>query len=340
MRPYRLSHIRGIALGLLVYSGAPSADAPPEFSAQLQSFANQMVDQQGFDRHQIETLLAAAAYRQEVIDAITRPAEAKPWYEYRRIFLTPERIQGGVEYWERHAATLRHASATYGVPPEIIVAILGVETRYGKVTGKYRALDALATLAFAYPKRSAFFRRELEQFLLLARDEAIDARAVTGSYAGALGQPQFIPSSYRHYAVDFDDDGQRDLWNSDADVIGSVANYFARNGWKPAAAVASRSEDPGRFRDRFRDTVTKPAELWERLQQGGVRSSAPLAAGEPLSLIRLDGEAGDEYWLGLHNFYVITRYNPSNLYAMAVYQLSQEIARARNSDRPAQVVPH
>jgi membrane-bound lytic murein transglycosylase B len=213
------------------------------------------------------------------------------------------------------------------VPPELVTAIIGIESNYGANLGKHRVLDALTTLGFSYPKRAKFFRKELENFLLLSREEAVDTLSVTGSYAGALGMSQFIPSSYRAYAVDFDGDGRRDLWNSTPDAIGSVANYFKRHGWRPGEEVAIPAEVPARLPEAVPVAGSKPMKPRTsvgKLASLGVRAERPLPPSVRASLIRLEAP-GDQYWLGLGNFYVITRYNHSNLYAMAVHQLSQEI---------------
>jgi len=269
-------------------------------------------------------------YRQSIIDAITRPAEAKPWADYRAIVVTPRRIEQGVEFWNENVELLQQAEREYGVPPEMIVAIIGVETRYGRNIGKYPVLDALSTLAFGYPKRAKFFKRELSEFLLLTRDEQVDPESAVGSYAGAMGMPQFIPSSYRAYAVDFDKDGQRNLWNSRADIIGSVAAYFKQHGWTRGAPITSRASGVNNKHEAFINAGMKPSFTVSKLRRAGIKSEQPIAGDALTSLIRLDGEKGLEHWLGLHNFYVITRYNHSNLYATAVYQLSREILAERN----------
>jgi membrane-bound lytic murein transglycosylase B len=296
-------------------------------------FAAEMERKHKMPAGEIEALLVQSEFRDDIIAAITRPAEAKPWHQYRPIFIKPDRILGGVKFWRENDALLESVSREYGVPPEIIVAIIGVETRYGKFTGRYRVIDALATLAFGYPKRADFFRGELEQFLLLSREESIDPSNATGSYAGAMGKPQFISSSYRRYAVDQDQDGRRDLWRSDADVIASVANYFKRHGWRPGEPITLQAEINGQADlQSYVDAGMKPSVPLEELLRHGVRPLDSLSMPDPemlASLIKLDAGERDEYWFGLHNFYVITRYNHSNLYAMAAYQLSREILNAK-----------
>lgn len=310
------------SLPLLAATGWAKAPALPE---PAQAFVDEMVGRHHFDRRELTALLAGARHRQDILDAISRPAEAKPWYQYRRLFITEDRIRGGVDFWNAHEELLTRAERELGVPAEIIVAIIGVETRYGANTGRYPVLDALTTLGFGYPRRGEFFRNELEQFLLLSREEPIDPATALGSYAGAMGQPQFIPSSYRRYAVDFDRDGRRDLWNSTPDVVGSVANYFVRHGWSAGEPIAAPALGGNGSHQAFVEAGTEPSIPLKELAAAGIDGPADLPPESLASLIRLEVKQGYEYWLGLHNFYVITRYNRSNLYAMAVYQLSQEI---------------
>ncbi len=297
---------------------------------QVQVFIDNMVKQHQFDRKQLETLFASAEKREDILEAISRPAEkTKPWYEYREIFLTPNRIEGGVGFWKENEDILKRASSKFGVDPAIIVAIIGVETRYGAHTGSYRVIDSLSTLAFAYPPRSKFFRSELEQFLILAREEDVDPGSAKGSYAGAMGYGQFIPSSYRSYAIDFNDDGKRDLWDSLDDIIGSVANYFHRHGWHAGEPVAAKVDDTASVRESQVSRKLKPGEKTAGdFAREGITSTPPFPDGQPVALLRLEQENGPEYWLTGNNFYVITRYNRSPLYSMAVYQLSEAIRDA------------
>lgn len=292
----------------------------------VEAFIDAMVTRHGFERDSLVDVLGDATRKQDVLDAIARPAEkTKTWSEYRRIFVTDTRIDQGVEFWRLNAATLMRAQEQYGVPAQIIVATLGVETRYGRQRGGYRVIDALSTLAFDYPPRSSFFRSELEQFLLLAREEGKPASSLMGSYAGAMGYGQFIPSSFRNFAVDFDGDGLRDIWDNAADAIGSIANYYQRQGWRLDAKVAWPVTALRRGVIRLANDKFRP----ERPVNDYLTQDGALPAGvqreTPVTLIRLEGDRGDEYWLGLHNFYVITRYNRSRLYAMAVFQLAEEI---------------
>lgn len=306
-----------------------SPGQPASYGDGMGRFAEEMAGRHGLDPGHVRSLLDRGIYRQQIIDAMERPYEAKPWHRYRRLFLTPERVTGGLAFWRDNAEILARAEETYGVAPELIVAILGVETNYGRRLGDHRALDALTTLGFSYPKRADFFRGELEQLLLLSLEGQVDVAAATGSYAGALGKPQFIPSSYRAYAVDFDGDGKRDLWGSNADVIGSVANYLRRHGWEPGAPVALLARVSASAPPQHGVAEKKPVApntTLDRLRSAGVDWQEPIGGDTPATLVRLDGPE-DEYWVALQNFYVITRYNHSNLYAMAAYQLSQEIRR-------------
>jgi membrane-bound lytic murein transglycosylase B len=252
-----------------------------------------------------------------------RPAEARPWHEYRKIFLTPERVDAGVEFWRENRAALERAAASYGVAAEVIVAIIGVETRYGGYMGKHRVIDALATLAFDFPRRSEFFTGELEAFLIMARDEKLDPFQPRGSYAGAMGMGQFMPSSFHQWAVDFDGSGRRDLW-SPVDAIGSVANYFADHGWRSGERVVVSAQVTGPAA-RAMDSGFDTSYDLDALSRLGVVPTAPLSRGQKVSLLQLDAKGGYEYWLGLPNFYVITRYNHSTHYAMAVHQLAEAL---------------
>ncbi len=314
----------------LLLAGTTMAATPPEFTKGVHAFISEMAERHGMNKDWLAKVVGGAEYRQSIIDAMTRPAEGKPWYEYRRIFLTPQRIEGGVDFWEENRALLERAEREYGVAIEAIVAIIGVETRYGANTGSYRVVDALATLAFGYPPRAEFFRAELEQLLLLAQEERLDPTELEGSYAGAMGMPQFIPSSYRRYAVDFDLDGRRDLLHSTADAIGSVAAYLHHFGWQKGEGVTTMAEgvDPVRHQN-YLDGGIEPSIRVDTLNDAGIVARQQLRGEERVSLFSLQAEGGDEYWLGQNNFYVITRYNHSRLYAMAVHQLGQAIARLR-----------
>ncbi len=328
--------LRALALvsGLLTAgSGLAAAldDEIPTQRPEVQAFIDEMASKHGFDRNELGAIFEQVRMKQKIIDAITRPAESKPWYQYRPIFVTETRISEGVKFWNENEADLKRAAEVYGVPPEIIVAIIGVETRYGRHKGGWRVLDSLSTLAFAYPRRAKFFRSELEQYLLLAREESLDPLTIKGSYAGAMGKAQFISSSYRHYAVDFDGDGKRDLWNNTTDAIGSVANYFKRHNWQPGEPVGSYAMVGSNRISRLLKAGIKPHTPVKEFRKQGVTALTPLPPEALAALIAFDKKVGrPDYWLGLNNFYTITRYNHSPLYAMAVYQLSQAISEERD----------
>jgi membrane-bound lytic murein transglycosylase B len=292
---------------------------------EVDAYIEQMV-QQGFAREELVKLFKDAEHKQSIVDAISRPAEkVKPWSEYRDVFVTDTRIAEGVQFWRANAAALARAQQEYSVPPEVVVAIIGVETRYGRNAGVYRVIDALSTLAFDYPPRSDFFRNELTQFLLMTREEGLDPRSLTGSYAGAMGYGQFMPSSFRNWAVDFDGDGKRNIWSDPEDAIGSVANYFRQHGWIADGQVV----EPASLNSPQADTVANESLSLQytvgQLRGFGVNVGGVSDAAEA-ALYRMDGSNGIEYWVGLHNFYVITRYNHSSMYALAVHQLGQAIA--------------
>ena len=295
----------------------------------VQAFIGEMVSRHGFNRDELTRLFSQAERREDILELMRKPAEKRlQWFEYRKIFLTQSRIEGGVAFWKNNAGILDRAATSFGVDPQIIVAIIGVETRYGGNTGRHRVLDALSTLAFDYPPRADFFRGELEQYLILARENGFDLLGTTGSYAGAMGYGQFIPSSYRAYAVDFDDDGKRDLWDSLDDIIGSVANYFHRHGWEPGGPVAIPATVSGNMHQQILDRGYKPNTVPDTMRHVGITPARPIPNDLPVALLSFEMKDGPEYWIGFNNFYVITRYNHSPLYAMAVYQLSEEIREA------------
>jgi membrane-bound lytic murein transglycosylase B len=309
---------------------AISSQADYSQRADVKQFIDEMVDEHGFDRAYLEKAFASAEKLDNVLESIAKPAEKQlTWKQYRPIFVTDKRSDKGKAFIKENMETLKRAEKEYGVPLEIIAAIIGVETYYGQRTGGYTVFDSLTTLSFDYPPRSEFFKNELKQFLLLSKEEDISIKDMTGSYAGAMGMPQFISSSYRHYAVDFDGDGKRDLWNSMPDVIGSVANYFRQHGWKQDDGVAY----PVTVRDasvvRDENTLKPYATIEQFKSQGVVINQSDvkqdLDAKQMATLLKLEGDNGDEYWVGLDNFYVITRYNHSEMYAMAVFQLSEKL---------------
>jgi membrane-bound lytic murein transglycosylase B len=275
-------------------------------------------------------VFAQAQKQESILKAIARPAEkTKAWYEYREIFLNDKREQQGLAFSAEHRETLARAERELGVPASIIVSIIGVETYYGRITGNYRVIDALSTLAFDYPKRSEFFTKELKNYLILTRDQNFDPLELKGSYAGAMGFGQFMPSSYREYAIDFDGDDVIDIWNNPVDAIGSVANYFKRHGWRvgePVVFAADAAADvPQEMFVRTRSDL-KPVRTIAEFAAAGVVARDKIDPEAMATAMKFELEEGYEYWLGLHNFYVITRYNHSAMYAMSVYQLSQRLA--------------
>ena len=308
----------------------------PVFAAEhpgTDDFVKRAASEYGLPENEVRALLLEAEYKQSIVDAISRPAEGKPWYEYRKIFLTKKRINKGVDFWKENRELIEAASGKFGVDEEIIVSIIGVETFYGRITGSYRIIDSLVTLGFYYPQdlssdRSPFFSKELMHYMQLASEEGLPASEVTGSYAGAMGMGQFMPSSYREYAVDFDEDGSRDLWRSKADVVGSVANYLHRHGWQPGQPVTKRAiaSKEAAF-DEISSRGFKPSLTVAQWQEKGFRSSNELSPDLPAAVLKLKEEKRNTYWLTFKNFYVITRYNRSPRYAMAVYELSQEIKK-------------
>lgn len=293
----------------------------------IPEFIDSMVAKHQFNRTELENVFARAQYQLSVIEAISRPATAKPWPEYRASFVNPERIKFGLEFWRKHRQTLQSAEQIYGVPQEIILAVIGVETVYGRDSGKYRVLDALTTLAFDYPRRADFFRGELENYLLLARDEQYDLLDMRGSYAGAMGIPQFMPSSHRKYAVDFNGNNKIDLLNEPADAIGSVANYLHGYGWASGKRIAVRAQADEKI-GNGRIATPQTLEAWS---VSGVVPSVSLPRNEVARLTDFTVAEGKEYWLAFNNFDVITRYNNSDYYAMSVFQLAEGLKEAKQS---------
>ncbi len=294
----------------------------------VQDFVERVYHQHGLDREAVRGILALARLQPPIIEAISRPAErVRPWHEYRGIFMTAERIEAGVLFWQAHREGIERIAAETGVPGEILVGIIGVETFYGRIIGRYRVLDALATLAFEYPPRSAFFARELEQFLLLVREQGLEIETPVGSYAGAMGLPQFIPSSYRAYAVDGDGDGRIDLWTSIEDILASVANYFRAHGWRAGEPVVAPAVAAGDGAASLVDQGLVPTTTVGTLWAAGIglAGPAPRTRSATAGLFVLEHADGPRYWAGFHNFYVITRYNRSLMYALAVHQLGEAI---------------
>jgi membrane-bound lytic murein transglycosylase B len=307
---------------------APSAATGYLGRPEVHQFIDGVVQKDGLDRPWVEQAFARAQRRQSVIDAITKPYEAKPWYQYETIFVNDARVQAGAAFWDLQAALLDKVQAQYGVPAGIIVAIVGVESYYGRQHGGYPVMDALSTLSFDYPARAPFFQTELEQFLLMCREQTLDPLKPMGSYAGAMGTPQFMPDSYRQYAVDFDGDGKRDIWDNWADILGSVANYFKQHGWEPNGLIVV----PAAMRLGSEPPATLAPTTVGALRQAGVVLSSGAGDDAEALLVSLQEQDATVYWVGLHNFRVITQYNKSPLYAMAVVQLAQSIAQYRATE--------
>jgi membrane-bound lytic murein transglycosylase B len=295
-----------------------------------------MVTTHQFDESELNELFQAVEIKEDILKKISSPAESLPWYKYRKIFITEARINNGVKFWQENESALTAVEQLTGIPAEIIIAIIGVETSYGQKTGNYRVIDALSTLAFTYPPRSKFFLSELENFLLLCREEHINPLEPVGSYAGAMGMPQFMPSSFRAYAADFDNDSHRDIWHNKGDVIASVANYFVKHQWQAGQAIAIPVEATG---ENYKTALTKglkPDLRLSELESLNLKISRSLPLNTKVKLLAFEQEPkgqkpGEELWAGLDNFYVITRYNHSPLYAMAVYQLSQSILNKKGT---------
>jgi len=301
---------------------------------EIVSFVNDVAARDPLKRRAVLGLLAKAEPQPKIIELMTRPAEkVTPWWEYREHFLTEERIALGVQFWADHRQALEKVSAERGIPPQYLVAVIGVETRYGRTTGKFRVLDALATLAFDYPPRSEYFRSELEQFLLLANEDKLNPLTTTGSYAGAMGAPQFMPSTYRRDAIDADSDNKRDLWTDWDDIIASVAHYLQDHGWRPDGPVLAEARlepdptfqiNPGKV--DLNETV-------DTLNAHGVKIDLALPGETPAVLISAEQQDGPSYRVGFRNFYVITRYNGSARYAMSVFDVAQAIVQRTHEAR-------
>lgn len=298
----------------------------------LRAFATELAENHGFSVNQLQQVFRCATLRPDIIEAIERPKERLPWHQYRKIFVTEDSARRGVAFWKQHATDIARAQERYGVAPEIIVAIIGVETRYGRSQGTYPVLDALTTLMLKYPPRADFFRGELGEFLLLTRETGADPCQIKGSYAGAMGLPQFIPSSYRRLAVDFDGDGRRDLLESTADAIGSVAHYLHSNGWEAGAPMMEEARLEGTLYFWIEKLGLKPALSIRQLAGYGVFPRRHNDPERRAALISLEGEYGPFYRLGYNNFYVITRYNHNKRYAMAVVELGELIRQRLEED--------
>ena len=326
---------------------APAADKRKEPTAptyaqrdDVRAFAEEIATEAGVPPRDVLRWLGAARFQPKIVAAMDRPLLEPPkWYRYAPPFLTPDRVEGGVKFWRDNADALDRAQQQFGVPPEIIVAIIGVETIYGRITGNFRVIDALATLAFDYPRRATFFKGELKEFVLLSQEQGFSPLVPKGSFAGAMGVPQFMPGSYRRFAVDFDNDGHADLWRSSADVVGSVANFLARHDWLPGQPVLlpARIEPDARATAlrRLDGGISERRALSAWQGEGVTAVGAPVdLAPDPVGLLLLEesaeeGDAAVSLWVACPNFYVITRYNRSRLYAASVWALAAELRAAR-----------
>jgi len=314
---------------LLLCGPALAQPVSYEKRPEVRSFIREIAARHGFVEKELRALFARVERAEPVLEAISKPPEPPVWTDYRALFLTDKRIQGGLEFWQAHQAVLERAEREYGVPAQVMVAIIGVETFYGRNTGRWRVIDALTTLAFDYPPRARFFRSELEHYLVLARENGQDVLSVRGSYAGAIGIPQFMPSSTRAYAVDFDGDGVIDLRASTADAIGSVASFLAKHGWQAGAPVQLKPVLSGEAWRAYAGGSVDPKHALSALREAGVQlpETPTLPADTRAALIDL----GSELRIGLRNFYVITRYNRSALYAAAVADLAEALRAAPQS---------
>jgi membrane-bound lytic murein transglycosylase B len=323
--------LRLLSVSFLLIFG--TVDAASLDQVAVEGFIGELATNDGFDRAELARAFKKAQRSERILKAMSRPAEkSKPWYDYQKHFLTDLRIRGGIEFWNANVDTLRRATDVYGVPPEIIVAIIGVETSYGKITGGDRVIDALATLAFHYPqgnvKRMTFFREQLRQLFLMSREQDLDPLELTGSYAGAMGIPQFMPESYRKFAVDFNNDGARNIWQDRSDAIGSVANYLKSHGWNRGKPIVLPASATNSNVDELLTDSVKPNRRISDFATRGVTTVAP-NSDELAALFTLEGQTSLEYWLALNNFYAIMKYNPRTKYAMAVVKLAEAIRNAR-----------
>ena len=324
-----------LLLALAVPAGARDS-ASPTFAVRpdVERFMADLVERHAFDADELRRVFAQARREEGVLEAMrAQPRQSDSWEAYRALFVNERHVRAGLDFWKAHAPTLARARVLYGVPEEIIVAIIGIETFYGRNTGRWRVIDALATLAFDYPPRAPFFRGELENYLLFARDLQLDVFAVKGSYAGAIGIPQFMPGSYLRYAVDFDGDGHTDLRANPVDAVGSVANFLLRHGWKRGEPVQRAARVSGSEHEALVDGGVLPRHTIEELRAHGVEvQGAPLPEGTRAVLLRLETpERPADFRIGLHNFYVLTRYNRSVFYALSAADLARQIRAARRS---------
>jgi peptidoglycan lytic transglycosylase B len=330
-----IARIAALIVALALASAQATALAAASYAKreEVRQFISTMVQKHGFSKRQLESVFARVQAQPAVLKSMTlAPESSRAWQSYRAIFLNPQRIEAGVRFWNRHAEALERASAEFGVPEEIVLGIIGVETTYGRNMGSYRVIDTLTTLAFDSPNRGEFFRSQLESYLLYTRETKTDVFRMKGSYAGAIGIPQFMPGSYRRFAVDYDGDGRKDLAESPADAIGSVANFLREHGWQrgqPAAVPAAVTGSAARL---LVDSGVKPLYRAADLPSFGVKPARDLDDDTLCSLIELESPSQpSEYWVGLHNFWVLTRYNRAVFYGVAVLELGRAVSEAKAS---------
>ena len=314
-----------------VFANISHADTNFAERKDVQQFIDKMVNKHHFDRQALVNVFSSVKARPQVIKHINAPLEKEPWHTYQMLFVNEWRIQHGVEFWNKYADVLNKAEKTYGVPASIIVATIGIETKYGQKTGEYRVIDSLSNLGFSDSPRAPFFRKELEEFLVLTKEQHLDPLHIMGSYAGAIGQPQFMPSSYRYYAVNFSGTGKTDLMNNEVDVIGSIANYYSKHGWKMGKPVAQEVRIIGQRYDYLikNNKLKQPLPVADLMKYGIVTQTPPEDIKEKVKIVELQSRFKKEHWLSYRNFDVIKRYNTSDLYAMAVFQLSNYITALR-----------
>jgi len=328
----KLSFLGILVFGLSIGLVARAHEAHQTQDAVIVEFIQKMVEKHQFSQEELTVLMDNAKKKDGILNAFDKPATSKPWSFFKKLYVTEWREKEGVKFWEKHAQTLIRAEDQFGIPQEIITALIGIETNYGTYTGEFRIVDAFYTLGFYGKRRNKYFLKEFEEFLILARENNIAPNSIKGSFAGAIGIAQFMPSSYREYAIDFDGDGKADLENSVADAIGSASNYLKRHGWKRGEPIVFPvSADNDQVLSEMAGK-SKPNRTYGELKQAGVKQDLGFNDDLAVGLFKLEGDEGVELWMSLKNFYVITRYNPSNNYALAMVQLSEKIKALKNAD--------
>ncbi|CAM3451374.1 lytic murein transglycosylase B [Parendozoicomonas haliclonae] len=336
LKEWLAGSLKGALQGVVLAAAVGTAISTPAFGNEpdgfdrkdIAGFIDELVKDGGFSRTALEKVFKEVEYQPRIIELISKPAERRlTWWEYRNLFINDARIDQGVDFWIKNRSILEKASKDYGVSPAVIIGILGIETGFGRNSGGFRVVDALSTLGFGYPRRATFFKKELKEFLMLAKEQGFDPLELKGSYAGAMGIPQFMPSSYRAYAIDFDGNGQADIWQSPADAIGSIASYLNRHGWVEGKPVAAKASIRGQKYDGLLSDNPRPTRSVNEASQLGWQTIQVLPDSARVRGLKLDGKEGPEHWLTMTNFYVITRYNKSDLYAMAVWQLGSQVEK-------------